>query len=415
MVKWLREHPFWLFIAVLMVPVAGGLYAGVRVFFEGLGITNLSDLAPWGQWIALDLSCIALGAGAFSISALTHVLGIKRYEPLAKVAVFIGLLGYFGAMLSLFMDIGQPLRFWHAYVWWQPHSMLWEITICLSLYFLVLILEVFPMAVELPLIGRFIGQKWHERLIGFGHRVHRLAPALAIVGLGLSLLHQSSLGGTYGVVVGRAALSRATMPLLFIVSAVAGGMAFTVQITILVQWLKGRVLVPRQVLFEVGQVVGAILLLYLYMRFWDATVGNYGYRPGLSEAQRTLTSGSRFSIPFWGWEIGLGGVVAAVLLVLARRRQSIPMLMVGAGLAMAGTVANRWNSTMLSFSEPLTTSPPLTDPIVANYTPNHIEWLVSVGVVAFLALVFSLGMKFLPAYRGFDPGDRAEAPATAGD
>jgi Ni/Fe-hydrogenase subunit HybB-like protein len=78
---------------------------------------------------------------------------------------------------------------------------------------------------------------------------------------------------------------------------------------------------------------------------------------------------------------------------------------------MAGTVANRWNSTMLSFSEPLTTSPPLTNPLVANYTPNHIEWMVSVGVVAFLALVFSLGMKFLPAYRGFEPGGRVEASA----
>ena len=39
---------------------------------------------------------------------------------------------------------------------------------------------------------------------------------LAVIGLGLSLLHQSSLGGTYAVVIGRAALFRPTVPLLFI-------------------------------------------------------------------------------------------------------------------------------------------------------------------------------------------------------
>ncbi len=392
----IRDNPFWAWVAFLAVVIALGLFAALQVFTRGLVATNLSDLAPWGLWIVVDLSTIALSAGAFSLSALAHLLGRDELKPIARVAVFIGLLGYGGAMLCLLLDIGRPERFWHGWVYWNVHSMLWEVTMCITFYFAVLLLEVFPMVVDLPFLARF---RWLNR---FGHRIHHLAPLLAVAGMGLSLLHQSSLGGTYGVVAGRASLFRATMPLLFIVSAVAGGMAFSVQMTLIVQWLGRRILVPRQILFQVGQIAGAVLLVYLYMRFWDSTAGSYGYVPGRSEADTALTTGA-FGLVFWGWEIILGGVVAAVLLIAARIRQSIAMLMIGAALTVAGIIANRWNTTMLAFTQPLATNPALTDPVVTRYFPNWIEWAAALGIVATLTLLFSLGMHFLPAFRGGAP------------
>ena len=406
---------FWMWCAVLLIPIGLGVYAGFLVFTRGLVVTNLSDLAPWGLWIVVDLSCIALSAGAFSLSALAHLFGREDFKAIARPAVFIGMLGYGGALLCLLLDIGRPDRFWHGWVYWQVHSMLWEVTICISLYFPILILEVFPLAVEMPIFNRF---KWLQKL---GHRVHRFAPILAVVGMGLSLLHQSSLGGTYGVVAGRASLYRATMPLLFIVSAVAGGMAFTVQMTILVQWLKRRVFVPRAVLFQVGQMAGAVLLGYLYMRFWDSTAGGYGYVPGRTESDLLLTTGA-FGLGFWGWEIILGGLVAAILMIMARRRNSIGMLLMGSGLAMAGIVANRWNTTMLAFTQPLATDPVLTIPEVVRYSPNAVEWFTAIGIIALLTLVFSLGMRFFPAFKGLPPlpaestaAAPVPAPAPTGD
>jgi molybdopterin-containing oxidoreductase family membrane subunit len=147
------------------------------------------------------------------------------------------------------------------------------------------------------------------------------------------------------------------------------------------------------------------------MRFWDSTAGNYGYVPGRSEADTLLTQGRNFAIPFWGLEMILGGVVAAVLLIIARVRQSATLLMLGCGLAMAGIVANRWNTTMLAFTLPLSTEPYLTVPSVVRYTPNLVEWATSLGIVAGLTLAFSLGAKFLPAFRGVEVPEAA--PVTA--
>lgn len=393
LLRTVQNDPFWWWVGLLGIFIVAGLYTAFQVFTRGLVVTNLSDLAPWGLWIVLDLSSIALSAGAFSLSAIAHLLNREEFKPIARVAMLIGVLGYSGAMMTLLLDIGRPERFWHGWVWWNAHSMLWEVTISITFYFPVLMLEVFPMLVELPFLARY---RWLRNL---GHRLHNFAPVLAIFGLGLSLLHQSSLGGTYGVVAGRASLFRSTMPLLFIVSAVAAGMAFTVQMTLLVQWLGHRILVPRKVLFQVGQIAGTILLVYLYMRFWDSTTGNYGYVPGRSEADTALTTGT-FGLTFWGWEIGFGGLMAAISLIVARFRQSIALLMFGSGLTMAGIIANRWNTTMLAFTQPLTVGPVVTDPVVTHYTPNWIEWAAALGIVAILTLLFSLGMRYLPAFKG---------------
>ncbi|MBZ0297107.1 MAG: polysulfide reductase NrfD [Anaerolineae bacterium] len=390
-----RSNIFWLWVAFLVVMIGFGLFAAFQVFTRGLGVTGLTDGVPWGLWITLDLSCIGMSAGAFSLSALTYLLGRDSFRPLARVAVFIGLLGYSGALMALILDIGRPDRFWHGWVFWNTHSMLWEVTMCITLYFSVLLLEVFPMVAELPFLARI---KW---LHNIAHRIHRFSPLLAIIGLSLSLLHQSSLGGTYGVVIGRAALFRATMPLLFIVSAVAAGMAFSIHMTLLVQWLGRRTLVPNEVLFQAGQIAGAILLLYLYMRFWDTTAGSYGYVPGRTEAENVLMAGP-FAVSFWAWEMILGGLIAAIFLIRARFTQSILLLMIGSGLTMAGLVANRWHTTLLAFTQPLSTSPALTDPLVTPYTPAWTEWGTALGVISILTLIFSLGMHFLPAFRGID-------------
>jgi Ni/Fe-hydrogenase subunit HybB-like protein len=135
--------PAW--AGILLIFMAAGLVGAFFVFTQGLEITNLSDLVPWGLWITIDLSAIALSAGAFTLSAAVYLLGLKQFQPVARTAVFIGIIGYSMAMMMLLMDIGRPDRFWHAFADWNIHSPLWEVTMCVGLYFTVLSLEVIPI------------------------------------------------------------------------------------------------------------------------------------------------------------------------------------------------------------------------------------------------------------------------------
>ena len=73
MFKNLREKlvitPWLIFLGIMGLILLAGLVSGILVFWKGLVITNLTDLVPWGLWITIDLSSIALGAGAFSLCA----------------------------------------------------------------------------------------------------------------------------------------------------------------------------------------------------------------------------------------------------------------------------------------------------------------------------------------------------------
>ncbi len=124
-------------VMLLGVFLALGVAAGLYILVNGLSATNLTDLVPWGLWIAIDLSSIAIAGGAFFLCAGVYLLGLKKYEPVARTATFVGLAGYTMAMFALMLDIGRPDRFWHALIYWNKHSLLWEVTMCVMLYLTV--------------------------------------------------------------------------------------------------------------------------------------------------------------------------------------------------------------------------------------------------------------------------------------
>ncbi len=145
---------------------------------HGLGITNMTDLVPWGLWITIDLSSIALGAGAFTLSAVVYIFGIKRFQPIVRLAVFVGFIGYTSALLTLVMDIGRPDRFWHPWVFWNVHSVLWEITWCITIYLTIMVIEFAAGYLRSALLRPL------ALAAAIRPRPAPLAPLLAVLGLG---------------------------------------------------------------------------------------------------------------------------------------------------------------------------------------------------------------------------------------
>jgi len=379
-------------VVVLAVMILIGVFAALNVFIQGLQITNLSDQVPWGLWITIDLSAIALGAGAFSISALVYLLGIKALRPIARLAVFTGLIGYTGAMLALLMDIGRPERFWHPVIYWNVHSVLWEITMCVLLYATVLLTEFAPVILETPLMKRLI--PFGERL---GHQLHRLTPFAAILGLGLSLLHQSSLGATYGVLVARPIWFRPSLPVMFILSAVGAGAMVILGVTVLYENLVRVRQVPARTRRFLALFGGLMMMGYLYLNLWDYLATNYySHLPARVEALEFLNRFAPYGTSFWLVEVFLGALVPAVLLLWPRTRRNDSLVMLAAVLAIIGIVVNRWNVTLSGLILPMDWSPGVADVFAANaYRPSWIEWGVASLVIGYVLLAFTLGLRYL--------------------
>lgn len=386
--------PFAIWMLSLGVVFIIGLVGMAQVLLYGLQVTALSDRVPWGLWITLDLSSIALGAGAFTFSAAVYIFRLHKLESLARPAVYIGLMGYTSAMLALAMDIGRPDRFWHPIVYWNVHSVLWEITWCVILYSTVLLMEVLAVVGDSRLGERF---PWLRKL---GHFLHRLTPVFAVVGMGLSLLHQSSLGATYGVLGGRAIWFKPSLPVMFIISAVAGGMALTLLASLIVSRLTHRRLLPFVTYATVARTIGFITLGYLYIKLWDwAATSYYSHAPSTADVLNRLSAVTPYNTTFWGMEIILGGIIPAIILLtpaLCRRRN---LAEVALALIVAGVVINRWNITLSGLIAPPKWSPGiLGNTLAVSYFPSVVEMMVACGIIAYALAGFTLGAKYLGIY-----------------
>ena len=125
---------------------------------------------------------MGLAAGGFTLVAIVHIFAIERYKPVLRPAILTAFLGYVLVVVGLLFDLGRPDRLWHPLVMWNPHSVMFEVAWCVTLYTTVLFLEFLPVVFE-----KF---GWHKPM----EWIHRISVPLMIVGVLLSTLHQSSLG-----------------------------------------------------------------------------------------------------------------------------------------------------------------------------------------------------------------------------
>ncbi len=378
-----------MWIGLLGLLMLAALIGGIFVFWRGLSITNLTDRVPWGLWITIDLSSIALSAGAFSLCAVVYLVGLKRYQPIARTATFIGLIGYTMAMLALILDIGRPERFWHAVVDWNKHSLMWEVTMCVVLYLTVLVFESMPIFASFDWL-----KKRFPKLAELMGRVHHYAPYLAIAGLGLSMLHQSSLGAMYGVIKARPFWFKPEMSVLFMFSAIIGGISLTLFASMLASRLTPKAKVNDVLIERVSYFVAWALVAYLYFRFWDALAQTYTYLPGRNEGLQLITSGA-LSFNFWAGEILLGTFVPMILLLTPYTRRHPFWRMIALGLVVGGVVAFRWDTNISGQLMVISYLPGQPTVAYTSYFPSLVEFVTGLGVIAFGLMAFSLGVRYL--------------------
>ena len=384
-----RMTPWILWLGFLGCLLFVALLGGIAVFWQGLWITNLTDLVPWGLWITIDLSSIALSAGAFSLCAAVYLIGLKRYEPIARTATFVGLIGYSMAMLALLLDIGRPDRFWHALVYWNENSLLWEVTMCVMLYLTVLVFESMPIFASFDWL-----RKRYPKLAEWMSHLHHYAPYLAIAGLCLSMLHQSSLGATYGVLKARPFWYKPEMSVLFMYSALIGGISLTLFASMLSARLTSKARVNDALIERVAYFVGWALAGYLYFRFWDALAQNYTYEPGRSEGLQLMTKGP-MSFNFLVGEMLLGTVAPLIMLLTPYTRRHPFWRTLALGLVALGVVLFRWDTNISGQLLLISFLPGQPTVSYTNYFPSWVEIITGSGVIAYGLLAFSLGVRYL--------------------
>ncbi len=393
--------PYW--IGLLVAGILFGLTGAFIVLRDGLHVTGLSNRVPWGLWISVDLSAISMGGSAFVFGVIVYILRIKRFDTIGKLAVLLGFLGYSTAGMVLLFDLGQPLRFWHPVVFWQPHSLLWEVTMCVVLYLNVLIAEVLPIVLEHPIFHehpwltrfKFLG-KLMEFMHKFAHWLHSAGPILAVAGLTLSLLHQASLGATYSVLAGRGIWFNNSAPVQFVFSAMSGGIALLFITGVFVFRVMRPGMVSDEVLWDVARLSGGITLVLTYLRVWDWAVTNYyNFNQLINLQTEMLNSIAPYTAVFWLGQ-ALLPIIAGAVLLSARKVKNFRYLSAAALIPMLAAVLTRWNYNFAGLIASISYDPFTPNIILNSYTPTWVEFAVATLVICYWMMAFSLAARFLP-------------------
>ncbi len=374
---------FWkLVFAIIMV--LGG-YATVIRFTQGLGAsTNMSDQYPWGIWIGFDVLCgVMLAAGGFTLTGAVHILNVKRLEPIVRPTVLTAFAGYLLVSVALMFDLGRPYRIWHPLVMRNPHSVMFEVAMCVMCYTTVLALEFSPIVLE-----RFNLTKPLKFVKA------ALVP-LVILGCILSTLHQSSLGTMYLIMPEKLHpfWYSPLLPVFFFISAIAVGLAMTIFESSISSRVFGRQL-ELPIIQELGRILLVVLWVYAILRFEDLL-----HRGVLRQAFIP-----QYETYFFWLEIILAVIAPLVLLSIRKVRRSPGGLYFCAVLTVLGFITNRLNVSITGMEHW----------VGRHYMPSWTEFSVTAAMVAGGFALFGLAVKYLPIFEDeHEYTPRRFAPETA--
>jgi Ni/Fe-hydrogenase subunit HybB-like protein len=370
-VRPLPRLTFWQM--VFFVVMAGGLYASYVRVMHGLGgATHLSDQFPWGLWIGFDVLCgVGLAAGGFTLAATVHIFNIERYKPILRPAILTAFLGYLLVILALMFDLGRPYRIWHPLVMWNPHSVMFEVGWCVTLYTTVLALEFAPVVLE----------RFH--LVRALKAMRIVLIPLVILGVILSTLHQSSLGSLYLIVPEKLypLWYTSLLPVFFFISALCAGLAMT----IFESWQSSRAFgkhLELPLISSMGRLLAVLLSIYMTARFLDL----------LHRGVLPLLARRRPETYLFLLEIAL--FIVPMFLLFRRKVYSNASALYGcAVMVLLGFVANRLNVSVTGVEAGSGIS----------YFPKWTEIAVTLFIVALGFAIFRFAVKYLPIFKGGVP------------
>ncbi|HEY3346961.1 MAG TPA: NrfD/PsrC family molybdoenzyme membrane anchor subunit [Nitrospirota bacterium] len=321
-----------------------GVIAVLVRLVGGLGaVSALSDAQPWGLTKSLNiLSGAALSAGGSLVATLVYVFGIKKFKPLVRPSLLMGAIAHTFVLGALLYDVGSPLEVWRIIFAPNIKSIMFLAFLCEAFYTTAVLCEFVPEFVTAP------------QFKGIADLMHSFKGPVIVCTAIFAVIHQSTLGALYVVSVSRIDplwYSR-IMPILFLVSAWAAGLAMLV-VEAYLSDKSGRRKFDVGVMGAVGNTLAIFLFIYVGIRFADLAIeGGFGGVGGKGVAS------------VWFIVEMLCFVLPAVMLLGSK---SPKLLYIASLLVGLGVVMNRLGVAIVGWH----------NPAGITYFPSAVEFFVS--------------------------------------
>ncbi len=358
--------PVWLLLAAALTLV--GIAAYIVQLRQGIGATNLSNVSPWGIYIAGFIFFMGLSAGSLVLASLPLLLDLPRVRPFAKIAAFLALAALVAGGLFIILDLGHPERSWRMFIGGRLGSpMLWDLLLTV-VYFVI------GAALLLALLAPA--------------RAKGLLKPLAVLAL-LAGIADGLTAFVFATQIGREYWYSAVQPLTFFVAALASAGA-TIILALLVLRPSGYAkfavgdLDPLPAMTAVAVALGLMLI--------GSEVVTQAFSGAAASQELVLIM---LHSP-WFWVEVLTGLAAVALLLLPALRKAPGALALGAVLALIHLGVKRLMFVQMGTAVPNISYAGVKIAPTVTYSPSLVEWGVGIGLVSLFAVLLMLGFRLLP-------------------
>ncbi len=359
---------------VLAVIFAVGLPMIAGRFYFGLNwVTHSSNDYPWGLFLGFGLfGMVPLSSSGFQLGTACEVFGRHDLEPIERVGLLNGLLGYFFAVVYLLVDLGQPWRLpYPMAVAFGPAAVLFLVAWHVATYLSVQVAEVSTSFFEW--IGWPVGKQG----------VRKITLGLTVAGIILSTLHQGALGALFTYAPGKVHplwYSSSFQWLHFFVSSLPGGLCMVIAVSTIarttMEWRCDERFRSTLDKLTITLAKGATMGLATYL-----TIKLIG-----------IAHDNEWSYLATGWgawfllEMGVGVILPLALFSWAIPRNNPAIVRLGAFITVFGIVLNRLNTAMICFNWKLP----------HREIPHWRELIICITVFAIYVVVYRFILYRLP-------------------
>ena len=369
-----KSRAYRIMIAALGIMVAGMIISYLVAYLSGYQVWGINNAVPWGQLITFDIYFIGLSAGAIVVSGLSYVMGREEYKPIGRIAVFLGLLLFTGAMVCVLVDLGRPEKFWRLFMYGYLNNMTSMFALNSIWYggYILLMAVYLWLAIE---------------------NKKRLAMIVGTIDVLWAVGVHSFTGAIFGLIAARDILFSPLKPFEFITAALTSGTALLTVVVVAAFKFSGRSL-DKKVILSLGSLLRYIIIVLLVMIFFDKlTHAYFPHREGVL----FLFTGPYWWI-FWCFQIGMGIVLPLIILFHRRAGKTVKGVVIACISVVIGVLGERAALVIPGTAQVQPLYPGNIEGIwgtAGTFAVTFWETMLSLGIVALVALLFVLGLKFL--------------------
>jgi len=376
---------YYLWVGFLLFLILIGASAYMTQAARGLIITGMRDQVSWGFYISNFTFLVGVAAAAVLLVVPAYIYNFKPIKEIVLFGELLAITAISMCLLFVMIDMGQPLRGWHILpiigAMNFPASLLaWDVLV-LNGYLVINTCIAFYVLYRLS-----IGKEYKMSVIG----------PLIILSIPWAVSIHTVTAFLYNGLSARPFWNASILAPRFLASAFCSGPAIMLILFQIIRKIFKDVDIEDRAIFKIAELIAYAMAINLFLLgaetfevFYSGTIHEYPMQYlyfGLH--------GKAKLVPYI-WFATLLNITAFLLFLLPRTRENFTTLNMACIFVIIGVYIEKGMGLVIPGFVPDTLGE------IYEYGPTVPEVLISMGVWAIGALIYTLLLKFaIPIYTG---------------